>query len=78
VRLALLSLVEPLLLLLILLLLLLLLLLLMLFTDYDNGAKFILSLYASPNKPGHCLHIGQQILVKSYEVTVQLTVLTVH
>jgi phenylpropionate dioxygenase-like ring-hydroxylating dioxygenase large terminal subunit len=34
-------------------------------SEYEDGGKFILALYASPTKPGWCRHIGCQVLVKN-------------
>ena len=34
-------------------------------TDYQDGGKLILVLYAIPTRPGWCRHIGRQILVKN-------------
>lgn len=34
-------------------------------TVYDDGAKLILALYATPTKPGYCRHIGAQIFIKN-------------
>lgn len=33
-------------------------------SNLQNGAKFILALYATPTRPGYCRHIGAQILIK--------------
>ena len=34
-------------------------------TDFDDGGKLILVLYAVPTRPGWCRHIGCQVLVKN-------------
>lgn len=32
-------------------------------SDYEDGARFTLVLYATPTKPGFCRHIGTQLLI---------------
>lgn len=34
-------------------------------TEYEDGGKMILALYATPSRPGHTNHIGCQILVRN-------------
>ena len=34
-------------------------------TDFKDGGKLILALYAIPTRPGWCRHIGRQILIKN-------------
>ncbi len=34
-------------------------------SEFKDGGKFVLALYASPTRPGWCRHIGCQVLVKN-------------
>lgn len=34
-------------------------------TEFKDGGKLILVLYATPTRPGWCRHIGQQVLIKN-------------
>ncbi|KAG5191705.1 hypothetical protein JKP88DRAFT_204659 [Tribonema minus] len=36
-------------------------------SEYADGSTALISLYASPSSPGRCMHVGQQVLIKSPE-----------